>query len=116
MAVLDLTDAAVRNRLGVSEEALVGDDWAVCQDLASRARRAGFDGILAPSGALAGESTVVVFAAAIRKVHAEQSRVQRPPVRLFRVLRQVRLPEEAATTVGRLYEALYGLWQRLVRR
>ncbi len=36
--VLDLTDPEVRERLGVAEDDVVGDDWAVCQSLAGRAR------------------------------------------------------------------------------
>lgn len=56
LAVLDLTDEHVRAQLDVSEEQLVADDWTRCQALADGARRAGYDGILAPSGALPGET------------------------------------------------------------
>ncbi len=73
--MLDLTDPEVRERLGVDEDDVVGADWAVCQSLADRARDLGIDGVLAPSGALAGEITLVVFAHALRKVTAEHSRI-----------------------------------------
>jgi len=63
--VLDLTDPEIRRRLGVEVGELRGNDWTRCQDLAEQARAEGFEGILAPSGALAGETTLVVFAAAI---------------------------------------------------
>lgn len=57
LAVLDLTDPDVRDVLGVTEDELVADDVTRCQQLAADARDAGFDGLLAPSGALDGETT-----------------------------------------------------------
>lgn len=53
LAVLDLTDQHVRDKLGVTVDDLVSDDLSRCQELAARALEAGFDGILAPSGRLA---------------------------------------------------------------
>jgi RES domain-containing protein len=79
LVVLDLTDPAIRSQLGVTEEGLAQGDWTTCQALADQARSAGFEGILAPSGALAGERTLVVFPDGMAKVIAEHSRVQRPP-------------------------------------
>lgn len=113
LAVLDLTDPGVRDQLGVTEDELVGDDWNRCQELATEAREAEFEGILAPSAAFVGETTLAVFASAIGKVVAEHSRVQRPPIRMIRVLERVRVPEAAIDTVGRLYEALAALGRRL---
>ncbi|MCA1704046.1 MAG: RES family NAD+ phosphorylase [Actinobacteria bacterium] len=116
LEVLDLTDPEIRLRVGLTEAHLVGDDWTLCQGLAAQARAAGFEGILAPSGALAGETTLVVFAAGMAKVVAEHSRVQRPPVRMLDVLDRIRLPESAVGPVGRLYEALSSLSRRLRQR
>lgn len=76
----------------------------------------GFDAVLAPSGALPDEITLVVFAHAMHKVTAEHSRVQRPPIRMIDMLDRIRLPEQAVETVGRLYEALRLLARRLGRR
>lgn len=115
LAVLDLTDAAVRDALGVTHDDLIGDDIARCQQLAEDARAAGFDGVLAPSGALAGETTLMVFAASMAKVAADHSRVQRPPVRMVDVLTRIRVPDPAIGTVGRLYDALAALGRRLRR-
>lgn len=116
LAVLDLTDADVRDGLGVTEDELIADDATRCRQLAADARDAGFDGVLAPSGALEGETTVAVFASAMGKVTAEHSRVQRPPVRMIDVLTRIRLPDAVIGTVGRLYEALAALGRRLRRR
>ena len=77
--VLDLTDGDTRRRLEVSVRDLTQDDRSVCQQIASAARAAGFDGILAPSAAIRGESTLVVFWPAMAKVREEHSRIQRPP-------------------------------------
>ena len=115
LAVLDLTDAQVRDELGVTAEDLISDDVTRCQELAAEAREAGFEGIIAPSAALDGEVTLAVFAAAMDKVVAEHSRIQRPPVRMIRVLERVRIPDGAIDTVGRLYEALVALGRRLRR-
>ncbi len=116
LEVLDLTDPVVQQRLGVTEDQLVANDLTRCQELSGQAQAAGFDGLLAPSGALAEETTVVVFAAAMGKVVAEHSRVQRPPIRMLDVLDRIRLPEAAIESVGRLYEALISLSRRIHRR
>jgi hypothetical protein len=113
LRVLDLTDPHVRELLGVTIDELVSDDLSRCQSLAVEAREAGFDGILAPSAALDGEITLALFSSAISKVTAEHSRVQRPPIRMLRVLERIRLPNAAIETVGRLYEALVALGRRL---
>lgn len=82
LRVLDLTDATALSTLGVARAALVSNDLRRCQAIAEWAQRAGYEGILAPSAALAGEVMLAVFAAALGKVTEEHSRVQRPPRRM----------------------------------
>jgi RES domain-containing protein len=91
LAVLDLTDPVVRERIGVSEAELVADDLSLCQAIGDAARRARFDGILAPSAALPGETTLAVFPHAMKRVMEEHSRIQRPSKSLMRVLRRIRI-------------------------
>jgi hypothetical protein len=88
----------------------------VCQNLAEQARRAGLDGVAAPSGALPGETTLVVFAHAMTKVTAEHSRVQRPPIRMIDTLERIRLPDSAIDAIGGFYQALTALARRFGRR
>jgi RES domain-containing protein len=55
--VLDLSDAARRQRIGVSLEALTGDtpdDVEICRVVADLARLEGYEAILSPSAALTG--------------------------------------------------------------
>ena len=66
LKVLDLTDEVVRSSLGISLEDLTGDDYARAQEVADAARAAGFGGILAPSAAIEGRRTLVVFASGWR--------------------------------------------------
>lgn len=113
LRVLDLTDASVRRHLNVSEDDLIGDDWAPCQKISIQAHSVGFEGILAPSAALAGETTLVVFPEGIGKLDAEHSRVQRPPIRMLDVLTAIRLRSSSADTVGSLYRALAALARRV---
>lgn len=115
LAVLDLTDEHVRAQLDVNEEELVADDWTRCQALADGARGAGYDGILAPSGALPGETTLVVFASAMNKVEVAHSRVQRPPIRMIDVLTRIRVPDAVIDSIGPLYDALAALGRHLGR-
>lgn len=61
LEVLDLTDERVRAHLGLDEGDLIADDYATTQAIAAEARDAGFDGLLAPSAALPGRDTLVVF-------------------------------------------------------
>ena len=92
LAVLDLTDPEVRERIGVTEDELVSGDLSLCQAIGDIASKAGFDGILAPSAALPGEATLAVFPNGMKRVVEEHSRIQRPPRTLMRVLRRIRLP------------------------
>jgi len=48
---LDLTDPVTRDKLGITEQVLVSDDWTMTQDLGRAARRAGFNAIIVPSAA-----------------------------------------------------------------
>jgi RES domain-containing protein len=86
LRVLDLTDAAVRGALGVDAAELVSNDLARCQAIAASAEREGYEGILAPSAALAGERVLAVFASALDKLTEEHSRVQRAPRRMAPLL------------------------------
>ena len=80
--LLDVADPQVRDRLGIVDDDLVADGYTLCQDLADAARDAGFDGLRAPAGAMAGPRTVVVFAHAATKVVADgPGSVTTPPSR-----------------------------------
>lgn len=106
----------MRAALDVEEAELTGDDWSRCQQLADDARAVRFDALPAPSGALRGKMTLVLFPHALAKVTAEHSRVQRPPIRMLDVLTRTRLPDAAVEEIGRLYAALGALGRRLRRR
>jgi RES domain-containing protein len=56
--VLDLTDAATRNHLGITEDELVADDWTLCQQLGTEAHAVGDQGIRTYSAT--GADTVLV--------------------------------------------------------
>jgi RES domain len=81
---------AVESLRALTETDLTADDLTRCQALGDAARAAGFEGILAPSAALAGEIILAVFPAAIAKVTEEHSRVQRPPARLRALVSGIR--------------------------
>lgn len=59
--VLDLTDERTRTALGVRAEDLVQGDYTTTQAIGAWAERQGYQGILAPSAALPGEGTLIVF-------------------------------------------------------
>jgi hypothetical protein len=80
--VLDLADSSVRAAVGLDEVGLVGDDYAKTQAVAA----AGFGGLPAPSAALPGRRTLVVFAAGADAITA----VRQPPPRLADLLRAIR--------------------------
>jgi RES domain-containing protein len=92
LRVLDLTDPRVREALTLSEDDLTRDDLTQCQALGEAARAAGFEGVLAPSAALAGETILVVFPSGTPKLTEEQSRVQRAPARLRALVSRIRRP------------------------
>ena len=49
--VLDLTNAGVRDEVGLGLEVLTGPDWAACQDLGTTAHALSVQAILSPSAA-----------------------------------------------------------------
>lgn len=108
LAILDLTVPDTRRAIGITEDDLRSDDLTRCQELANAARAAGFEGILAPSAALAGAQTLAVFVNFLGKVREEHSRVRRPPVRMRDLLRHVRLPNAADERLKRLFRRLAG--------
>jgi RES domain-containing protein len=79
LRVLDLTDAKVRRLAGITLKQLRSNRYAACQALGRAAREAGFEGMLAPSAALRGDTTLVVFDRALTRVTEIQSDVTPPP-------------------------------------
>ncbi len=57
--VLDLTEPVALMALGLRSEDLIGDDWQRTQQLAARARAAGYEGLLVPSAAGPGRNLVI---------------------------------------------------------
>lgn len=57
--VLDLTDARIRRRLGVTLQQLTHDDWSRTQGIGAAAQFLGYEGILAPGAD--GGTTLAVF-------------------------------------------------------
>ncbi len=97
--VLDLTDPHLVASLGVDPTQLVGDHHAVTHALAEAARSAGFSGIVAPSAALPGCRTLVLFAAGMAHAKPALSRVRQPPPRMADLLVSVRLHRDMPATV-----------------
>jgi RHS repeat-associated protein len=60
-SVLDLTDPGARDALGVSLDAITGNDYEVTQAIGDLARSHGYDGILAPSARMDGGTNLVAF-------------------------------------------------------
>lgn len=119
LRVLDLTDPEVRARLSVEEQDLAGDNYQRCQQLASLARGAGLDGVLAPSAALVGHQTLAVFAHVLtssEKIVSEHSRIQVPPVTLLDLLPGIHPIGEQAAAVRALFDRLVGQGKDAVRR
>ena len=84
LVALDLTDAQIRDALGLTQAELIADDYAVCQRLADRAREAGFEAILAPSAGLPEATTLAIFGDAVsnRRTAVDDRGRQRPPIRM----------------------------------
>jgi hypothetical protein len=64
MPVLDLTETAVRERLGVAFSTLTGDteaDMEGCRSIADLARQRGFCAILSPSAGLSGSTNLNLY-------------------------------------------------------
>lgn len=114
--VLDLTDEQVRAHLGIDEDDLLGDDYSQSQDIARAAESAGYEGVLAPSAALPGRQTLVVFHAGLRSLHAERSVVRQPPPRLADLLPLVRPHPNVPMPVRHRLAALTATGSEAVRR
>jgi hypothetical protein len=97
--VLDLTDAKVVASLGIDATQLIADDYALTQALADAARTAGFVGIVAPSAALAGCRTLVLFGAGIMNATSAPWRVRQPPPRMADLLQLIRLHRDVPAAV-----------------
>ena len=65
VVALDLTAPDLQRALGVTPGQLTVGDLSICQALADLAAAAGFDAVLGPSAAVAGESTLAVFGSSI---------------------------------------------------
>lgn len=114
LEVLDLCDASVREQLGVTEADLVGDDYAVCQALAEQAAQH-FDGLLAPSAALDGRQTLVVFPAGMVKLSILSSRVRQLPPRLADLVNDIRLHQDVPAAVRSYLRSIASAGSEAVR-
>lgn len=115
--VLDLTSPAVRDALGVTQDELTGDEYTATRAIAAAARDAGFDGLLAPSAALPGRATLVVFSRGMAHVVvASPSRVRQPPPRLADLLAVIRTHPDVPSGVRRTLHALYLAGSDAIRR
>jgi hypothetical protein len=116
LVVLDLTDTTTRSHLGVDEDDLVSEDCTLTQTIASAAREAGFDAILAPAAGLPGCQTLAVFAHALPNITPERSQIRQPPPRLADLLPLIRPHEGVPDTVRRLLKALGSFGAEAIRR
>jgi RES domain-containing protein len=115
LEVLDLCDVSVRSALGVSYDDLVGDYYVKSQEVAERARAEGYEGLLAPSAAVHGGKTLVVFAVGMHRLVLEESRVRQPPPRLADLLRVIRLRGDVPGAVRSYLEGLANAGAERVR-
>lgn len=103
LEVLDLTDGAIGTVVGLEPKDLVGDDYTQSQAVAHAASEAGFGGIIAPSAALPGRMTLVVFGSGMKHLTPGSSRIRQPPPRLVDLLRAVRpSPDVPLAVINRL--------------
>lgn len=116
LRVLDLTDPQVRAALVIGEDDLVGDDFSTTQRLAAAARAAGLDGLLAPSAALPGRQTLVVFASGRHALVSGVSRMRQPPSRLADLLKVIRPHGDMPATVREYLRELYTTGANAIRR
>jgi len=61
MSLLNLADPAVLGRYDLTPEDLTADEWATCQQAGTRMRADDVRGILTPSAALAGATSLTLF-------------------------------------------------------
>lgn len=115
---LDLTSPRIRDALGLSVDELIADHLSVCQELAELVIEAGFDAIHAPAAPLERERTLAVFGTAIQSNLTEvlDKGVRRAPIRMYNVLRAIRLPADRAERIGHFFDALVVDWQLRSRR
>lgn len=116
LEVLDLTSPDTRAAVGVTEHDLTGDDYTATRAIAEAARQAGFEGMLAPSAALPGRQTLVVFIGGMTRVDPERSRVQQPPPRLADLLAVIRPHPDVPSAVRRTLHAIYLAGSDAIRR
>lgn len=116
LKVLDLTDAQVRAHLGIDEDDLIGDDYLRTQEIATAAELAGFDGVLAPSAALPGRRTLVVFDRAVGSLDPERSAVRQPPPRLADLIPLVQPHPDVPIPVRQRLKALAATGSEALRR
>lgn len=116
LQVLDLTDEKTRSQLNVNEADLVSDDYATTQAIATAARDAGFDAVLAPAAALPDCQTLAVFVPALPKVDAKRSEVRQPPPRLADLLALIRPHKSVPGSAYRLLKTLEQAGAEAIRR
>jgi RES domain-containing protein len=113
VVALDLTSKRILDALGVSMDELIADDLSVCQELAELAIEAGFEAIHAPAAPLEHERTLAVFGTAINSNLGDvlDKGIRRAPIRMYDVLRAIRLPIDRAERIGRFFEELVIEWR-----
>lgn len=89
LQVLDLADPAVRRQIGVTKRELEANSWLRCQSIAHDARQHGLDGLLTPSAALPGATSLVVFSVAMSRLFEGTSSIRQAPPRMRRRGRHV---------------------------
>lgn len=60
-AVIDLSDSAVLEKLGLDLDALTGSDVRITRSIAAQARSSGYQALIAPSAASPGSKNLIVF-------------------------------------------------------
>ena len=116
LGVLDLTDDAVCAALDFTDPDLGGDDYVDTQAVSAAAVAASFGGLLAPSAALPGRRTLVVFPAGAAAITEEHSAVRQPPPRLADLLRAIRRRHDMPIAVRDLLASLATAGSDAVRR
>jgi RES domain-containing protein len=81
-SLVDLRNDAARSDLGVTAEALVGDDPAETRRIGNYARENGFQAVLAPSAAAKDQNNLVVF---MDRLRAHPEVISSTPVNLSAV-------------------------------
>lgn len=78
-SVLDLTDADVLQKSGISESSLTGSDVNAARQIAAEARERGYEALLVPSAAASGSENLVIF---LDKASARPNVLSSKPVSL----------------------------------